>query len=71
MEWCALVSAIALVWAAEALNTAVELLTDLVQPERHPLAGRAKDAAAAGVLLASIGAAVIGALVFLPRLGLR
>jgi diacylglycerol kinase len=70
MEWCALVFAITLVWTAEAVNTALEFLTDLVQPEQHPLAGKAKDAAAAGVLLASIGAAIVGALVFLPKLGM-
>lgn len=62
-EWCWLVLAIALVWAAECLNTAIESLADATAPERHPLVGRAKDAAAGGVLCAAIGAAVIGLLV--------
>ena len=55
--------AIALVWAAECLNTAVESLADATSPDHHPLVGRAKDAAAGAVLCAAIGAAVIGLLV--------
>jgi diacylglycerol kinase (ATP) len=68
LEWCAVVGAIALVWTAEALNTAVETICDLVHPEPHPLVARAKDVAAAGVLFAAIGAALVGALVFGERL---
>ena len=67
-EWCAVAGAIGLVFAAEGLNTAVEALTDLVSPNEHPLAGRAKDMAAGAVLCAAIAAAVLGAIVFLPRL---
>lgn len=67
-EWMALVIAIALVWMAEAFNTAVEYLSDAAVPEQHPLIGKAKDVAAAGVLLAAAAAALIGALVFLPYL---
>ncbi len=68
IEWCALVAAIALVWLAEGLNTALELLSDRVSPEDDPLIGKAKDVAAGAVLVAAIGAALIGALIFLPRL---
>ncbi len=67
-EWCLVILCIALVFAAEAFNTALEHLTDLVSPEHHPLAGKAKDAAAAGVLLTAIGAAIVGLLVFLPKI---
>lgn len=67
-EWCMLVLAIALVWLAEALNTALEFAVDLASPEIHPLAAKAKDAAAGGVLLAACLAAVVGAIVFLPKL---
>jgi diacylglycerol kinase (ATP) len=67
-EWCALVIAIGLVWTAEALNTAVEFLADEVSREQRELIGKAKDAGAGGVLLASIAAAVIGLIVFLPHL---
>jgi diacylglycerol kinase (ATP) len=68
IEWALIVLAIALVWTAEAVNTAIESVVDLVSPERHPLAGRAKDAAAGAVLAAAIGAALIGACVFGPRI---
>ena len=68
LEWCAVVLAIALVWTAEALNTALERLTDLVSPQYHALAGQAKDIAAGAVLIAVIGAFCVGLVVFLPRL---
>lgn len=68
IEWCAIVGACGLVWMAEALNTAVESLVDLVSPDHHPLAGRAKDVAAGGVLAAAMSAAVIGMFIFGPRL---
>ncbi len=67
-DWLALVLAMAMVWVAEALNTGIELAVDLASPAQHPLAGKAKDVAAAGVLLASVGAVVIGLLVFVPKL---
>lgn len=66
-EWCWIVLAIVSVWTAEALNTALEFLTDLASPQFHPLAGKAKDVAAGAVLISAIGAVVIGALVFSPK----
>ncbi|MEE2663957.1 MAG: diacylglycerol kinase family protein [Myxococcota bacterium] len=66
-EWLAIVVATALVWVAEAFNSAVEALGDVLSSEAHPLVGRAKDVAAGGVLLAAIGALVVAALVFGPR----
>ena len=68
LEWALVVFAIGSVLAAEAVNSALETLADAVKPERHPLVGRAKDLAAAAVLLAAIGAAVVGVLIFGPRL---
>jgi diacylglycerol kinase len=67
-EWIALIIAMAIVIAAELLNTAIENVVDLVSPERHPLAKAAKDTAAGGVLVAAIAAAVIGILVLGPHL---
>jgi diacylglycerol kinase (ATP) len=67
-EWCAVVISIASVWAAECFNTALEGMVDLVSPERRPLAGRIKDLAAGAVLATAIGAAVVGAIIFLPKL---
>jgi len=68
LEWCALAGAIGLVSTAEALNTALEFYADLVSPGFHPLAGKAKDVAAGAVLAASIAAAVIGAIIFVPKI---
>ena len=67
-EWALVALAIAAVWSAELLNTAVEALTDLVSPAYHPLAGKAKDVAAGAVLLAALGAAVVGLIVFGERI---
>lgn len=67
-EWVAVVFCLALVPAMECVNTALEAAVDLASPVRHPLAKRAKDCAAAAVLLSAIGAAAVGALVFLPKL---
>jgi diacylglycerol kinase len=70
-EWCWLVLAMTLVWMAEALNTALEFLADAVTQEFHPLILQAKDVAAAAVLIAAIGALVIGLLVFGPHVWSR
>ncbi len=67
-EWCAAILAIALVFSTEAFNTAIEFLTDLASPDYHPLAGKAKDVAAAAVLIAAIGAAAVGLIIFLPKI---
>ena len=67
-EWCWIALAIALVWVAEGLNSALETLADAVHPGRDARVGSAKDIAAGAVLVAAIASAVIGALVFGPRL---
>jgi diacylglycerol kinase len=67
-EWAALVLAIALVWCAEAMNTSLEALCDRASPEYHPLIERAKDVAAAAVLLAALGAVAVGLLILGPPL---
>lgn len=67
LEWILLTFAIVLVFSAEAFNTAIEHLTDLVSPDYHPLAGKTKDVAAGAVLIAAIGAAIIGLLIFIPK----
>ena len=67
-EWALLVLSIALVWSAEAVNTALETLADALSPEWRPAIGRAKDAAAAAVLVSALGAVVVGVLVFGPRI---
>ncbi|MFO7984050.1 MAG: diacylglycerol kinase [Desulfuromonadales bacterium] len=60
LEMILLVLAVTFVLFAELFNTAIEVLVDLVSPEYHPLARRVKDVAAGAVLIASIGAVVLG-----------
>jgi diacylglycerol kinase (ATP) len=58
-ERCALLVSLALVLVVELLNSAIEAVVDLASPDRHPLAGLAKDAGSAAVLLScGIAAAV-------------
>lgn len=68
IEWALLALAVGLVWSAEALNTALEWVADVASADHDPLIGRAKDVAAAGVLLAAAAAVAIALLVFVPRL---
>ncbi len=67
-EWALVVTQIALVWAAEAFNTALEKLADAVSSDYHPLIKSVKDLAAGGVLIVAISAVVVGILIFLPKI---
>lgn len=67
-EWCNVSLAIGLVIASEILNTAIERLVDIVQPEHDVAAGQIKDIASAAALVAALAAAVVGVIVFGPRL---
>lgn len=66
-EWMFCLLAFGLVMGAEMMNTAVETIVDLVSPDYHPLAGRAKDIAAGAVLITAIVAAITGLIIFVPR----
>ena len=68
VDWCMLCLACTSVWVAETLNTAVEYLADLITCDIHPLIRNAKDVAAGAVLIAAIGATIIGLFVFGPYL---
>lgn len=67
-EWVAVSLAVGAVWCAELVNTAIEAVVNLVSPDYHPLAGRAKDVAAGAVLVVALAALVVGVLVFGPYL---
>ena len=67
-EWCILILTIGLVLVAEAFNTALEYLTNMMSPDYHPLAGKTKDVAAAGVLILAIVALLVGMIIFLPKI---
>ncbi len=68
LEWCIIVLTIAMVLGAEALNTSIEKLTDMVSPEYDPQAGKIKDIAAGSVLITAIASVIIGLTVFLPKI---
>lgn len=66
VAWRWLIAAMAMVWVAETLNTAVEYMCDVLSPEYHQAVKHAKDIAAGGVLLAAIAAMFIGVVTFWP-----
>ncbi len=66
IEWCIVLLAIGLVISLEIANTAIENLVDLVMPEYHEKAGRVKDLMAGAVLFASVIAAIVGLIIFVP-----
>jgi len=66
VDWRWIAAAILWVWSAEALNTSIERICNLVSPEPDERIRVVKDVAAGAVLVSSIGAALIGAFTFLP-----
>lgn len=70
-DWAIVIIAIAMVWTAEFINTALEAVVDLASPEQNYLAKIGKDVGAAAVLIAAGSAALIGSLVIGPPLWAR
>ena len=68
MEWCLVTLAMGLVLSLELFNTAGEKLVDILSPDRDPRYGMVKDVLAGAVLVAALAAAIVGALVFWPKL---
>ena len=68
IEWAILVLAMMAVLVAESFNTAIEIDIDLTSPQYHPYARDTKDVAAGAVLLAVIGATVVGCIIFIPKI---
>jgi diacylglycerol kinase len=67
-DWALIIIAIAMVWTAEFINTALETVVDLASPEQHELAKVGKDVGASAVLIAAGSAAIIGFLILGPPL---
>ena len=67
VEWLICLVLIGLVLMAEFFNTAIEYVVDLASPDIHPLAKLAKDTASAGVLMMAIISAIIGLIIFVPK----
>ena len=70
-DWAVLVPTIAMVWAAEFLNTSIEAVVDLASPMHHPLAKVGKDVGAAAVLIAACAAVLVGLIILGPPLWAR
>ena len=68
LEWCIVLLCIGSVIAAELINTSIEINVDLSSPERNEKAGHVKDIAAAAVLVICIVSAIIGSIVFIPKI---
>ena len=67
-EWVAIMLCIAMVWLAEAMNTATEFLANEVSLEQRERIGKAKDVAAGGVLISAIVSVLVAVLVFWSHL---
>ncbi len=65
-EWGVVLLACGLVMGLEAMNTAGEKLVDILSPDHDPRYGRVKDILAGAVLIAAIGAALAGLVIFVP-----
>jgi diacylglycerol kinase (ATP) len=70
-DWAVLILTIAMVFAAEFINTSIEAVVDLASPVHHPLAKVGKDVGAAAVLIAALAAVLVGLLILGPPLWAR
>ena len=68
MEWIAVVIVIGMVFAAEIINSSIERTSDFVKAERDDRKRDIKDLGAAAVLVCAIAAAVVGIIIFLPKI---
>jgi diacylglycerol kinase (ATP) len=66
IEWAIIILTAAFVFAAEFMNTAIEVVVDLASPDEHPLAKIGKDVGAAAVLVAALAAILVGLLILGP-----
>ena len=67
-EWIIIVFAICGVLVTEAINSAIERLADVVSPHYNKKIKQVKDISAGAVLLMSIGAAIVGLIIFVPKI---
>ncbi len=68
MEWAVLCIALGVVLASELINTAIEATIDLITLEYNPLAKIAKDCGSAATFVFSMITAVIGIIIFVPKI---
>ena len=67
-EWCLLIIVTGIVFIAELLNTSLESLADIIQPEWNEQVRKAKDYAAAAVFISAIISVLVGGIIFIPKI---
>lgn len=67
-EWCICIILFGLVISLELVNTAIEIVVDMITLEKNEKAKKAKDISASAVLISSISSAIIGLIIFIPKL---
>jgi diacylglycerol kinase len=68
LEWCLLVIVIGIVFITELINTSLEALADFVDPEWNERIMKAKDYAAAAVLISAVISVIVGGIIFIPKI---
>jgi diacylglycerol kinase (ATP) len=68
MEWMIIFICFGMVIGAELFNTSIELIVDKISPEKEKIAGKIKDIAAGAVLICALAAAIVGLLIFVPKI---
>lgn len=68
MEWIVCICLFVLVIGGELFNTVIEIAVDLAMPKINDNAKKSKDIAAGGVLVLAIGSAIIGLIIFIPKI---
>jgi diacylglycerol kinase (ATP) len=68
LEWCLIILVIGIVFLSELLNSAIEILADLINPEWSEGIKKVKDYSAAAVLISAIVSISVGGIIFIPKL---
>lgn len=68
MEWIICIILFAIVIGTELMNTAIEAIVDMVMPEINAKAKFIKDVSASSVLVFAMGSAIIGLIIFIPKI---
>ena len=67
-EWIICIILFSIVIGAELFNTSIEIVVDMITKEKNEMAKKAKDISAGGVLVIAIGSAIIGLIIFIPKI---
>ena len=67
-EWIICIICFSIVISGELFNTAIELVVDIAMPYKNEKAKNAKDVSASAVLVLAVGSAIIGLIIFIPKM---